>query len=87
MVMSSSVAGAEIITFFAPAVMCFLASAALVNIPVDSTTISAPTAPHGSADGSRSAKTLMVFPPTVMVSSVYVTSIPNRPNIESYLSK
>jgi len=33
--MSSSVAGAEIITFLAPAVICFPASAAFVKIPVD----------------------------------------------------
>ena len=68
--MSSSVAGAEIITFFAPAVMCFCASAAFVKIPVDSITTSAPTDFHGKLAGSRSAKTLITFPPTVRVSAV-----------------
>ena len=87
MVMSSSDAGAEIITFLAPAVMCFLASAALVKWPVDSMTISALTEAHGRFAGSRSAKTANVFPPTLMLSSVYVTSRPRRPKIESYLSR
>ena len=87
MVMSSSVAGAEIITFFAPAVICFLASAALVKWPVDSRTTSAPTAAQGSSAGSRSAKILIVFPPTVMVSSVKVTGSPRRPRIESYFKR
>ena len=38
MVMSSSVAGAEMITFFAPASRWPLAFVALVKMPVDSTT-------------------------------------------------
>ena len=87
MVMSSSVAGAEMITFFAPAVMCFCASAALVKIPVDSITTSAPTAFQGRFAGSRSAKTLIVFPPTVSVSAVCETSKPRRPKIESYFKR
>ena len=70
MVISSSVAGAEMMTFFAPPAMCFLASAALVKKPVDSITISALSSPHGKLAGSFSAKTRMVFPPTVMESSV-----------------
>jgi hypothetical protein len=65
MVMSSSVPGAEMMTFFAPAAMCCLASAALVNRPVDSMTTSAPRAPHGRADGSRSALAEMLTPSTV----------------------
>ena len=68
--MSSSVAGAEMITFFAPAVMCFWASDALVKIPVDSTTTSAPTDFQGKFAGSRSAKTFITLPPTVRVSAV-----------------
>ncbi|CAB4792000.1 unannotated protein [freshwater metagenome] len=85
--MSSSVAGAEIITFFAPAVICFLASAAFVKWPVDSRTTSAPTAAQGSSAGSRSAKIFIVLPPTVMVSSVKVTGSPRRPRIESYFKR
>src|SRR4051812_43674188 len=42
MVMSSSVAGAEMMTFLAPPAMCLPASAALVKMPVDSTTMSTP---------------------------------------------
>ena len=85
--MSSSVAGAEIITFLAPAVMCLPASDALVNIPVDSTTTSTPNFPHGIFAGSRSALTAIVFPPTVIVVSVNVTGSFKRPKIESYLSR
>ena len=86
-VMSSSVAGAEIMTFLAPAVMCFFASDALVKWPVDSMTMSALTDAQGRFAGSRSAKTLMVLPPTVMVSSVCETSKPRRPKIESYFKR
>ena len=68
--MSSSVAGAEITTFFAPAVMCLLASAALVKIPVDSTTTSTPNLPQGIFAGSRSGVTAIVLPATVIEFSV-----------------
>ncbi|CAB4585995.1 unannotated protein [freshwater metagenome] len=87
MVISSSEAGAEIITFFAPAVICFLASAAFVKIPVDSTTTSTPNLPQGILAGSRSALTAIVFPPTVIDVSVKVTALSRRPRIESYLSR
>ena len=68
--MSSSLAGAEIITFFAPELMCFPASAALVKCPVDSITISALRAAHGKLAGSRSEKTLISLPSIVSESSV-----------------
>ena len=48
------------ITFFAPASRCLAASSRLVKKPVDSITTSAPTSPHGSAAGSRSANTLQL---------------------------
>ena len=51
MVMSSSLAGAEMRTFLAPAAMCFSASAFLVKMPVDSMTMSTPSSPHGSVGG------------------------------------
>ncbi|CAB5040495.1 unannotated protein [freshwater metagenome] len=86
-VMSSSLAGAEMMTFFAPDAMCFPASAALVKIPVDSITTSVFSAPHGRFAGSRSEKTFIVFPSTVIESSVKVTSRPRRPKIESYLRR
>ena len=49
MVMSGSVAGAEMMTFLAPASRCPLALAALVKMPVDSTTTSTPRSPQGSS--------------------------------------
>src|SRR5580704_9885281 len=70
MVMSSPVAGAEMMTFFTGPRRCFLASSALVNLPVDSTTTCAPTDSQSSFAGSFSAKTLMILPSTVMESSV-----------------
>ena len=85
--MSSSVAGAEIITFFAPAAICLLASAAFVKMPVDSTTTSTPSLPQGMLAGSRSALTVIVLPATVIVVSVNVTGFLRRPKIESYLSR
>ena len=50
------------ITFFAPAVMCALASFASVNLPVDSTTYSTPSSPQGSLAGSFSLTIFTVFP-------------------------
>src|ERR1035438_992328 len=44
MVMSSLLAGAVMMTFFTGPRRCCLASSALVNLPVDSTTTCAPTA-------------------------------------------
>ncbi|CAB4726799.1 unannotated protein [freshwater metagenome] len=85
--MSSSVAGAEIITFLAPAVICFLASAAFVKIPVDSTTTSTPNLPQGIFAGSLSALTAIVLPPTVILDSVWVTVCESLPRIESYFKR
>jgi hypothetical protein len=59
-VMSSSLAGAEMMTFLAPPAMCFSASAFLVKMPVDSMTMSTPSSPHGRSAGSRSASALIV---------------------------
>ena len=67
--------------------MCFLASAALVKKPVDSITMSAFRSPQGKFAGSRSSNTLMVFPPTVMESDVYVTGRSRRPSMESYFKR
>jgi hypothetical protein len=55
-VRSGSVAGAEMITFVAPASRCFAAPSRAVKKPVDSTTTSTPSSLHGSADGSRSER-------------------------------
>ena len=59
MVKSTSFAGAEIITFFAPALICFSADALSRNNPVHSKTTSTPSLPQGRLAGSRSAKTLI----------------------------
>ena len=45
-VISSLFAGAEMITFFAPASRCFAASSRFVKRPVDSTTTSTPRSPQ-----------------------------------------
>ena len=49
--------GPEITTFFAPAVMCILASSLLVNLPVDSITTSTSSSFQGRDFGSFSAVT------------------------------
>ena len=51
MVMSSPLAGAEMITFFAPASRCFAAWSRSVKRPVDSSTMSTPRSFHGSLAG------------------------------------
>src|SRR5882757_9633218 len=84
MVMSSSLAGAEMMTFLAPPVMCWPAVSPVVKMPVDSITMSTPRSPHGMSDGLRSDSTLMVWPSTVMVSAVCVTSALRRPRMVSY---
>ena len=56
--MSGSVAGAEMITFLAPASRCLAAPSRLVNRPVDSITTSTPRSPQGRAAGSFSFRTL-----------------------------
>ena len=53
-------AGAEIITFFAPASMCLPADFLSKKKPVHSKTTSAPIFPQGNLDGSLSAKTLIL---------------------------
>ena len=85
--MSSFFAGAEMITFVAPPSMCALALVASVKIPVDSTTTSTPTSLHGRLAGSRSSKTLISLPSTVIPSPEALTSPGSRPRIESYLSR
>src|SRR5690349_11161118 len=86
-VMSSSLAGAEMMTFFAPASMCARALGPAVNSPVDSITTSTPRSPHGSLAGSRSARILIDRSPTVMVSPDTDTSCGSVPTTLSYLSR
>jgi hypothetical protein len=87
-VMSSSVAGAEMMTFLAPpASMCLRASAALVKKPVDSTTTSTPRSPQGRLAGSRSDITFMVLPPILMPSPSAATSSARTPRMLSYFRR
>src|SRR5690242_1909936 len=95
-VMSSPLAGAEMMTFLAPAVRWPLAFSASVKRPVDSITYSTPSCFHGSAAGpSLTARHLILWPLTTRVSSSAAdaddfsleTVPPNRPWVESYLSR
>src|SRR6201994_5141897 len=63
-VMSSSLAGAEMITFLAPPARWALAAGPVTNRPVDSITMSPPRSPQGRLAGSRSARILIGFWPT-----------------------
>src|SRR5690349_11545537 len=74
-------------TFLAPAWMCLAASSDFVKRPVDSMTMSTPSSPHGRLAGSRSSKTLMALPPTVMTSPSCETSTPRGPPTESYFRR
>src|SRR6266536_4520201 len=85
--MSSPFAGAEMITFWAPAAWCLPASSAEVNRPVDSITTSTPRSAQGSAAGSFSARILIVLPCTEMPSPVTSTSCGSRPSTLSYCSR
>ena len=66
MVMSSFLAGAEMMTFLAPPSMCALAFCASVKKPVDSTMMSAPTPAQSMLAGSRSSKTRIALPSTMI---------------------
>src|SRR5207253_9741803 len=79
--------GAEMMTFFTGPRICFLASAASVNRPVDSITTWAPTDSQGSLAGSFSANTRMFFSPTLMEFSPAVILCGRLPRIESFMSK
>jgi len=75
MVMSSFLAGAEMITFLAPPFSIWtLAFSASVKKPVDSTTRSTPRSAQGRLPGSRSARTLMRWPSTTRLSPSALTS-------------
>merc|ERR1719454_458900 len=68
---SASLAGAEMMTFFAPPSTCFMQPSVVVNAPVDSQTYSTPVAFHGISSGSRVAeretsRPLISRPPSTM---------------------
>ena len=85
--MSSSLAGAEMMTFFAPASRWARAVGPVVNRPVDSITTSTPRSRHGSLAGSRSARILIDLSPTRMLSPDTDTSSARVPRTVSYLSR
>src|SRR5262249_60544441 len=68
-VMSSPLAGAEMITFFAGPPRCLRASSAFVNKPVDSTTTDTSMDVQSIFAGSFSLKTLMLLPSTLTLAS------------------
>merc|ERR1719450_1470841 len=70
---SASLAGAEIITFFAPPSTCFMQPSVVVKAPVDSQTYSTPAWPHGISVGSRVDERVMGRPLTVRPESVIST--------------
>ena len=86
-VRSSFLAGAEMMTFLAPAVMWALAFSASVKRPVDSMTYSTSSDFQGSWAGSFMARTLTVRPATRMVSPSAVTSSERLPRMESYFRR
>ena len=63
-VMSGPLAGAVMMTFFAPACRCMAAFSRSRNTPVDSMTMSMPRSPQGNWEGSRWANTLISLPST-----------------------
>src|SRR5437867_12266684 len=67
-VMSGSLAGAVITTFLAPACRCLDDVASSRKAAVDSTTMSPPISPHGSAAGSL-AEQPRISPPLTDVAS------------------
>ena len=65
-------AGADIITFLAPAIICLFDFSSLVKNPVHSSTTSTSSSFHGKFSGSLSLYTLIFLPSTIMLSSSYV---------------
>ena len=78
---------ADFWTRFAPAARCLAASSRLVKMPVDSSTMSTPSSPHGRLAGSRSAVTPNRWPPSRMPSPSTFTSSGRLPSTESYFSR
>ena len=79
-VRSSSLDGAVMMTFLAPASRCWAAVGPVRKMPVDSTTMSTSQAFQGMSLGSRWAKLLISHsPPTRMVSASARTSGAKRP--------
>src|SRR5262245_25763292 len=86
-VRSGSLAGAEMITFFAPASRCFCTLGRSVKNPVDSSTTSTPRSPQGSCAGSRSARPSSSLPAALIDPLSTVTPPSSGPSSESYASR
>ena len=86
-VRSSPLAGAEMMTFLAPAAKWAPAFSLSVKRPLDSTTSETPRSFHGSFDGSFSAVTPMRWPLIIRWSAPAVTSPSNVRWTESYLKR
>ena len=86
-VLRSPVAGADITTLFAPAVICASAFALSVKKPVLSITTSTSCCAHGIWAGSFCAYIFTSWPFTTIEFSVDVTSCPKRPWALSYFNK
>merc|ERR1719331_3773370 len=75
---SASLAGAEMITFFAPAAsMCTMHFSVSVKAPVDSQTYSTPVAFHGISAGSRTPERVTLRP--LMMSELPSSPISHEP--------
>ena len=76
---STSLPGAEISTFRAPPFRCAPAVSLVRNLPVDSMTMSAPSAAQSIRAGSRCDSTAIGVSPASSLPSPYVTGRPSRP--------
>ena len=82
----SSLEGADMMTFLAPASIWAWAFSLVRKRPVDSTTYSAPSLPQGMSAGLRSAKMGMALPLTTMLLPSAETVPANWPCMVSYFS-
>merc|ERR1712048_795528 len=76
---SASLAGAEMITFFAPPSTCFMQPSVVVKAPVDSQTYSTPALLQGISVGSRVAERVTSIPLILRPPSVNSTVPAKRP--------
>merc|ERR1719379_1357085 len=84
---SASLAGAEMITFFAPPSTCFRQPSVVVKAPVDSQTYSTPALLHGISVGSRVDERVTGSPLIFRPPSVSSTAPSKRPWTVSCSSK
>ncbi len=87
MVMSGSLAGADMITLRAPAVRCLAAFSRSLNKPVHSAATSTPSSFHFNCSGSFMEVNVMDRPSTSMALSFACISRSSLPCTESYVSR